>query len=82
MNDTRDPFRGYYWERRPWRKDARPASWAYTLMTRQREHEEYEPRQLDYDTGLEIESAVRLKKKILTKLDERYLGEKRNMDSE
>ena len=21
MNDTRDPFRGYYWERRPWRRD-------------------------------------------------------------
>jgi uncharacterized sulfatase len=45
MNDTRDPFRGYYWERRPWRSDARPPSWDYTGMTRQREHEEYEPRQ-------------------------------------
>ena len=30
-------------------------------MTRQRENEEYEPRQLDYDTGLEMESAVRKK---------------------
>jgi uncharacterized sulfatase len=61
MNRTRDPFRGYYWERRPWRRKPRPASWEYTAMTRQREHEEYEPRQLDYDTGLEMEEAVRPK---------------------
>jgi uncharacterized sulfatase len=61
MNNTRDPFRGYYWERRPWRTNARPADWNYTSMTRQREHEEYEPRQLDYETGLEIKEAVRKK---------------------
>ena len=61
MNRTRDPFRGFCWERRPWRTDASPASWKYTGMTRQRENEEYEPRQLDYDTGLEMESAVRRK---------------------
>ncbi len=59
MNATRDPFRGYYWERRPWRTDARPASWAHTGMTRQRENEEYEPRQLDYATGVEMTKAVR-----------------------
>ena len=61
MNRTRDPFRAYYWERRPWRTNARPATWPYTAMTRQRENEEYEPRQLDYDTGLEIKEAVRKK---------------------
>lgn len=61
MNRTRDPFRGYYWERRPWRKDARPATWDYTEMTRQKENEEYEPRQLDYSTGLEMEEAIRKK---------------------
>ena len=61
MNDTRDPFRGYYWERRPWRKDAAKATWEYTNMTRQHEHEEYEPRQLDYDTGLEMKEAIRNK---------------------
>ena len=61
MNRTRDPFRGYYWERRPWRTDARPASWRYTAMTRQRENEEYEPRQLDYDTGLPMKEATRQK---------------------
>jgi uncharacterized sulfatase len=61
MNTSRDPFRGYYWERRPWRGDARPATWDYTGMTRQREHEEYEPRQLDYATGLEIKEATRPK---------------------
>ena len=61
MNRTRDPFRGYYWERRPWRANARPATWDYTLMTRQRENEEYEPRQLDYSTGHEMDAAVRKK---------------------
>ncbi len=61
MNDTRDPFRGYYWERRPWRTDARAATWDYTGMTRQRENEEYEPRQLDYKIGLEMTEAVRKK---------------------
>ncbi len=59
MDATRDPFRGYQWERRPWRKDAPPATWDYMGMTRQRENEEYEPRQLDYDTGLPMVEAVR-----------------------
>ena len=30
-------------------------------MTRQRENEEYEPRQLDYATGLPMETATRTK---------------------
>ena len=65
MNVTRDPFRGYYWERRPWRKNARPADWDYTALTRQRmEDTRFEPRQLDYATGLAIESAARVKEKI------------------
>ena len=59
MNQTRDPFRGYYWERRPWRSNARPATWNYTGLTRQRENEEYEPRQFDYNTGLEMTEATR-----------------------
>ncbi len=61
MNIWRDPLRGYYWERRPWRKDAREATWPYTGWTRQRENEEYEPRQLDYATGLDMVSPQRLK---------------------
>ena len=61
MNETRDPFRGYYWECRPWRKDASPATWDYTLMTRQREEDVYEERQLDYSTGLPMEEATRRK---------------------
>ncbi len=61
MDETRDPFRGYYWERRPWRTAARPASWNCSGKTRQRENEEYEPRQLDYRTGLEMTEAVRTK---------------------
>jgi len=53
--------RGYYWERRPWHTNARPPTWDYTAMTRQRENEVYEPRQLDYGTGLEMVDAVRKK---------------------
>lgn len=62
MNTTRDPFRGYYWERRPWRKDAAMATWDYTRMTRQRDEETYEDRQLDYATGLPMKELTRLKK--------------------
>lgn len=61
QNRSRDPFRGYYWETRPWRKDAKTPTWDYTGYTRQRENEEYEPRQLDYGTGLEMAEAVRPK---------------------
>lgn len=62
MNVTRDPFRGYYWERRPWRKDAPEANWNCSRMTRQREEDErFEPRQLDYDNGLPIQEATRRK---------------------
>ncbi len=61
MDDTRDPFRGYYWARRPWRGDAAPAAWRWGGYTRQRENEEYEPRQLDYGTGLPMREATRLK---------------------
>lgn len=61
MNETRDPFRGYYWECRPWRSDAAAPSWDYTGCTRQRETETDEPRQLDYGTGLPITETVRKK---------------------
>lgn len=61
MNHTRDPYRGYQWAVRPWRKDKIPA-WENDAFTRQRENEEYEPRQLDYDTGLPMVQAVRSKK--------------------
>lgn len=62
MNRTRDPFRGYYWERRPWRTDAALPTWTYTGLTRQREDEDYESRQLDYDTGLPMQAATRAKR--------------------
>ena len=61
MDQTRDPYRGYQWERRPWRTDAKEAGWKNHGYTRQRENEEYEPRQLDYATGLPMEEAVRIK---------------------
>jgi uncharacterized sulfatase len=54
MNDTRDPFRGYYWERRPWRKDARPATYGYTRYRREKHPEAGEKVPLDYNTGLEV----------------------------
>lgn len=60
MNCTRDPFRGYYWGRREWRSDF-PVSWSNAGMTRQREDDGYEPRQLDYDTGLAMRDATRRK---------------------
>ena len=60
MNVTRDLYRGYQWAVRPWRQDKKP-SWANDGYTRQRENEEYEPRQLDYDTGLVMTEATRKK---------------------
>ena len=60
MNQTGDLYRGYQWHMRPWRKDFVP-NWENEGYTRQRENEEYEPRQLDYDTGLPMETAVRKK---------------------
>ncbi len=61
MDETRDPFRGYYWEDRPWHPVTAYKTWDHHRMTRQRENEEYEPRQLDYGTGLEMVKAVRKK---------------------
>jgi uncharacterized sulfatase len=58
INDSRDPFRGYCWECRPWRND-RTARWDWTEKTRQREEDGYEPRSIDYDTGLPMETSVR-----------------------
>lgn len=63
MSETRDPFRGYYWEDRPWNRILEYKTWDNRLMTRQRENDVYEPRMLDYMTGWEIKSAVRKKEK-------------------
>jgi uncharacterized sulfatase len=60
MNRTRDLYRGYQWACRPWRIDKKP-DWNNDCYTRQRENEEYEPRQLDYDTGLPMKEAMRRK---------------------
>lgn len=53
QNESRDPFRGYAWMNRSWRTDAKPANWERGGI-RHREDEDYEPRQLDYATGLEV----------------------------
>lgn len=60
MNETRDLYRGYQWAVRSWRND-KTMKWINDGFTRQRENEEYEPRQLDYDTGLPMKEAVRSK---------------------
>ncbi|MDA0989442.1 MAG: sulfatase-like hydrolase/transferase [Verrucomicrobia bacterium] len=62
MNESRDPFRGYYWLRRPWRVDAPAASWDFGGYTRQREEDTcFEPWQLEYLTGLEMTTGTRKK---------------------
>lgn len=61
MHDTRDPLRGYPWERRPWRMAPAAATRTGRGMTRQREPDGFEARQHDYDAGLEMTSAVRMK---------------------
>ncbi len=60
MNKTRDVYRGYQWAVRPWRTE-KSTSWANDGYTRQRENEEYESRQLDYDTGLPMVNPIRKK---------------------
>ncbi len=60
MNDTRDPFRGYQWQCRPWRTGKTP-SWDVDGYTRQRDNESGEYRQLDYNTGLPMKESVRYK---------------------
>jgi uncharacterized sulfatase len=60
MDTSRDPFRGYYWGRRAWRKDY-PVSWTNHGMTRQSEEDGYLPRELDYDTGEPMVEAARPK---------------------
>jgi uncharacterized sulfatase len=60
INSTRDPFRGYVWKNRSWRKDAEKPSFPNEGYTRQREESErYEERQLDYATGLTMKEATR-----------------------
>lgn len=61
MCEIRDPFRGYYWDRRPWRTDAAPANWRYRGYTRQQVDEDYYPRQLDYVNGLPMKQPQRPK---------------------
>lgn len=58
MNRTRDPFRGYYWEQRPWRKFPVNASWNGDGMTRQKEADYDEVKELQYITGLPVSEAV------------------------
>lgn len=58
MDEHRDLFRGYYWDRRPWNENAAEPQW-YDGLTRQREDEEYEERQYAFFSGLPMETAIR-----------------------
>lgn len=55
MNVSRDPFRGYYWGRRPWRPEF-PESWENSGMIRQRKCDGYLPVELDFGTGLPLKA--------------------------
>ncbi len=67
MNNTRDPYRGYQWQSRPWTTPSSQVTvqpnWECDGYTRQRPNALGEIRQLDYDTGLEITEQVRYKRK-------------------
>lgn len=58
MNETVDPFRGYQWACRPWRRDKQP-SFQNDGYTRQRCEEEMQ--RYDYATGLPVETQIRKK---------------------
>ena len=58
MNETRDPFRGYHWERRPRRTDARLASYHGARAKRVKPGDPgFNPQPLDYATGMPVETA-------------------------
>jgi uncharacterized sulfatase len=50
MNETRDPFRGYYWERRPW-SNSRKMQWDGNKKYRPKPSDGYSPAALMYKTG-------------------------------
>lgn len=60
MNDTVDPFRGYQWACRPWRKDKKP-SFQNGGFTRQRCEEDCI--RYDYATGCPVKQETRKKDK-------------------
>ena len=55
MNQTRDPFRGPIWERRPWKKELKQR---WGGPTRPKPDDGYEQRVLLYESGLEVEKYV------------------------
>ncbi len=60
MDDTRDPMRGYYWARRPWRPDV-VVRWVDKDVLRQRADDGYEPPVINYDTGVETDPKERVR---------------------
>ncbi len=57
MSESRDCFRGYHWENRPWRKDVPEQTFHYTGNKRYKYGDPgFTPEPLDYGTGMPIES--------------------------
>lgn len=61
QNETRDPYRGYYWANRPWNPLTDLVNWDFTGYTRQYKESKGENKQLDYANGLEIKEYTRKK---------------------
>jgi uncharacterized sulfatase len=61
MNDTRDPFRSYHWERRPWRTDARPITYHIGCKRETPGDPGFFPPALNYSTGLPMEGGYNQK---------------------
>ena len=57
MDETRDPFRGYYWGQRPWRPDF-VSTWRNSGMMRNDTYDGYLPHDLVYETGLVADPIV------------------------
>lgn len=61
QNETRDPYRGYYWAKRTWNSFDELVNWDFTGYTRQYQESKGEKKQLDYANGLEITEYIRKK---------------------
>jgi len=54
MDKTRDPFRGYHWQQRPWRNNLSEPSWQWSNKRRYRASDPDEPTQLDFQNGKSV----------------------------
>ncbi len=62
QNQTRDPLRGYYWEKRPWRRERQNVNWNCGGYSRSRYREEGEVNEIGYSSGVPITEETRLRR--------------------